>query len=577
MLVVIDTETSGLYPWRGARICGWAAMVDGREPYYVAFRHRLPDRPTLFYTGAEQHQRSEQEAKFRLELLLSQADVLIGHNLKFDLHMLAAEGIRPKREARIWDTMIGAFLLNPDEPSFALKALAKSVDPHASQLQDELKRYLAENRLKDEEGNWRFDWVPPDILGAYACKDVELTWRLAQAQWARLSDLAQIDHRILEVAEWDMRLLRTLQQVEEYGVCVDLSRCIELEQECSRRITELEEAARRMIGREIRLSSTRQVADQLRRLGIEGALSTATGEVSTSELSLASVDHPFVRLLLEYRSWVKARATYRSLQELTVDGRLHPQLNQVGYVTGRIACSNPNLQGLPHPDEIHREREVIVASPGCRLWFFDYSQMELRTLANYAEEPAMVQAFREGQDIHQATAELLGVSRRDAKRVNFGLVYGTGPHALARLWGLTPERAQELIRRHREVYPRVRALTQEVERVARTRGYIYYWTGRRRDTSSLPGHKVLQTLISGGCADVMRRAMVRVQEIARRAGGSIVAQIHDELIVELPEGADWAVPEIVEAMEDFEFFELVPLKVDISCGTSWAKKREVVV
>lgn len=575
---IFDVETSGLWPWLGHHICGYGFRVlagCGKEQppaQYVPFRHTSPDQPTLD-GWVDPRQTSEEEALARMREFCDDPNgVLVGHNLKFELNMLRAEGIEVR--GKLWDTMVGAFLMNENEPSYALKSLgSKYLKEGAADEQDKLIEYMRSHRLKDSQG-WRYDWVPPQVMEPYAIQDILLTEGL---YWMQMAELSK-DPALTDVAVTDMELIRVLADMEWCGVKIDLERCITYGRECQGRLMEITEELQRLVGRRFEPGSTKAVAQELLRRGIKTRFETKTGGPSTSEKSLEQAKgDKFVDLMLAYRSWQKAQAFYTSFLELAdYHGYIHPQLNQVSYVTGRMACSRPNLQGLPQPDGIHKIRDVVVPEEGTALWSFDYSQMELRVVANYAGETAMIKAFEQGEDIHQVTADLMSVSRFDAKRVNFGMLYGSGAQGLANEWNIDRKRAGDLLQRHRQAYPKLRGLANHAGRVGTQRGYIRYWSGRVRHTKGLESHKVLQTLISGGCADVMRQVMVRVHHMLQGTGARMLTQVHDELLVQIPYGQEEdLVPAIVEVMEDFDYFDLAPLKVDVAVAKdSWMNKEE---
>lgn len=577
----VDVETSGLLPWAGHRICGIGIALNDGPAQYLPIRHTTPTQGELL-RGEEPFNLDPADALARLAHLAEsrrktgEGCTLVGHNLSFDLNFLRAEGL--VWDGPIWDTLVSVYLLDENRPSYALKALGQEFDPDASRLKDEVERYIHAHHLQ-QGGQPRYDWVPPEILGPYCLRDIGLTRKLHRAHQEAIAR-----EGLEEVAEWDMELVKVLADIQWVGWRLDVQATEQLLAEAAGRMLECEQRARDLLGHAVRLSSPVIVRELLRQRGVDLPSLTAKGQESTAEAVLRSVDDPLAAIVLDYRGWRKVRGWCKGLLELARhDGRVHPHYNPAGYVTGRIACREPNLQGFPRPDAVHRERDLLIADEGYELWGFDYDQVELRLACNYAQDRAMLEAFQSGADFHAATAERMfgrvtPEYRSLAKRANFAMLYGAGAQGFAREWGLKVEEAERLLSLHRRTYSGLRRLSAAVARAAQERGWVRYWTGRRRHfpPEAVAAHKALQSLISGGCAEVMRRAMVRVWRLIR-GRGAILGQIHDELILQLPEGeADVPdlVREIAAVMVDFPFEE-PPLRVSVKRGRTWMRMEEV--
>jgi len=544
-LMVYDLETTGLNPFADAHLIGVAIAVpdltsgDGGESYYIPFRHKPgPNLPLA-------------ELYKLAPLLADPGRVLMGFNVKFDVHFTEAERIAVHNQ--LIDVMLGAHLANENEMSFSLKRLGtKYVDHHASTEDRQLIARLEQRGL----GKADMFKLSPEEVAPYAETDVKLTWALAKfysdnlekqginALWPELN-----------------RYLEAVIAMERRGVLINVDACRRRLAEAEEKQEQLKKEMCRIVGRKFNPASVPQLRNIL-------------GQRATDRAALSRSKHPIAQLILEYRAWAKAAGTfYRALLDKMDDSyRVHPSFNLIGTVSGRLSCTEPNLQALPKGgDGVYKVRELIVAPPGYTLMSWDLSQAELRLLAHYSQDTFLLDAFKERKDIHGETAAALGIPRDFAKRINFGAIYGIGPDRLAGILGVDRGTAADYLNRYHRNLPGVYRLHQKVVRIAERDRKIPMWTGRLRHYRDADeAHKAMSNLIQGGVAEMMRVIMTKLHGIMRGTGARQVLQIHDEILFEIPEGqhnaVDWAVT-IKEAMEDFNFS--VPIVAEGRIGYSW--------
>ncbi len=396
--------------------------------------------------------------------------------------------------------------------------------------------------------------------------------------------------------EVERPLQAVLAEMELAGVRIDRERLAAQSAALGARLEGIEAAVRELAGdAAFNLNSRDQVAALLfDSLGLRPGRRTSTGKRSTavSALEPLAQEHEVVRLILEHRELAKLKSTYLDPLPSLVDtetGRLHTTFNQTVVATGRLSSANPNLQNIPVRTELGRAiREAFVAEPGTRLLVADYSQIELRVLAHIAQEPALIRAFREGEDIHRRTAaEVHGVAteavtpamRRTAKVINFGVLYGMSAHRLARELGIGYEDAEAFIATYFERYPRVRAYIDHTLERCRQDGWVETLLGRRRlipDISS-PNRNAREYAertaynmpIQGSAADIMKLAMLALAPALRALGGRLLLQVHDEIVAEVPEGAAAAAAARTRELMASAFELRVPLAADVGVGSNW--------
>jgi DNA polymerase I len=498
-----------------------------------------------------------------------------------------------------FDTMLGESLLNPDGHNLALKNLAWArLGVEMTPLSDLIGTGKAQIAMSA---------VAVERVTPYAAADADMTLRLVQPLERELK--AKALWRLFTDVE--MPLIRVLMGMERTGIALDTAYLAELSVDMKARLGDLERQIQEIVGHAFNIASTEQLSDALFiTLGLPkiGAHKTKSGRYSTAADVLETLrgQHLVIDLILEHRQLAKLKSTYIDALPLVVsprDGRLHTSFNQTGAVTGRLSSSEPNLQNIPIRTDLGRQvRRAFIAHPGCVLLAADYSQVELRILAHVSNDPAMLDAFQRGEDIHRSTAAaIFGVPldqvtsdmRRVAKTTNFAISYGVTGFGLARQTGLTTEEAQLFIDSYFHQYPGVRDYVDGTKARAGRDGYVETLLGRRRYfpelQSAAQGHKIAHNVrlaaermavnapIQGSAADIIKIAMIRLDERLRAAGlgGRMVLQVHDELILDVPESeVDRVAPIVCETMEG-AFPLKASLKVDLSVGPNWLDMKGI--
>jgi DNA polymerase-1 len=568
--VAIDTETTGLDALEADPV-GISIADRARFARYVPLP--LPDgTPT-----------EEVLAGLR-PLWLDAARSWIGHNLKYDLLVLRRAGL-PMPEGRLFDTMVAHYLLEPEAPH-DLDTLAEGLLHYRMIPIEELigPRGPAQGSMQQ---------VALERITPYACEDADIALRLSRLLERRLREEG-LDH-IAERIEFP--LIPVLAEMEWVGVRIDPEVLVLIGEQIERELAELEERIYATAGRIFNIQSPRQLAEVLfGQLGLKPRGRTPTGQYSTSERVLAELatEHPLPGLILDYRSLAKLKSTYvdalpRLIRPST--GRVHTSFNQTVTATGRLSSSNPNLQNIPVRSELGREiRRAFVAEPGWWLLSADYSQIELRIIAALSQDPHLIEAFEEGDDIHSRTAmRLFNVPRqavtpemrRKAKEVNFGIPYGVSAFGLAQRLRISTEEARQIIEEYFRQFPRVNQYIQQTLEKARQVGYVETLLGRRRyvpgiqdrnpNVRSAAERVAINMPIQGTAADMIKLAMVDLYRLLRERGyrTRMILQVHDELLFEVPEEELESVRELVRETMEHALPLGVPVRVDIGIGKNW--------
>jgi DNA polymerase-1 len=576
-LACFDTETTSLDPLQ-ARIVGLSFCIEPGHACYIPLGHR--------YTGApEQLALDEVLARFA-PWFADPAKRKLGQNVKYDQHVLANHGVALVGVAH--DTMLESYVLESHKPH-DMDSLAW--------------RHLGLRTIKYDDVTGKgaarigFEQVDVENATAYSAEDADVTLQLHRALHPRVAAVPGLDalYRTLE-----MPVREVLFRMERNGVLIDTALLAAQSRELGERVLALENRAYKTAGQPFNLASPRQLGEVLfKGLGIPVVKKTATGQPSTDEdvlEALADAGHELPRLLLEHRALSKLKSTYTDRLPQSVNprtGRVHTTFSQATAVTGRLASADPNLQNIPvRTAEGRRIREAFIAPPGHQLVSADYSQIELRIMAHLSGDPALRKAFHEGADIHRATAaEIFGVppadvtaeQRRYIKAVNFGLIYGMGAFGLATQLGIERAAAQQFIDRYFQRYPGVAEYMQRTREVARDQGYVETVLGRRLwlpDIKAASGPRraaaeraAINAPMQGTAADLVKLAMIAVQDWLdrERLGAKLILQVHDELVLEVPQPELARVKdELPKRMEGVASLA-VPLVVDVGAGPNWER------
>jgi DNA polymerase-1 len=573
-LIAFDTETTSLDPLR-AELVGLSFAIEPGEACYVPVAHR--------YAGAPE-QLDWPTVRERLRPVLEDAAIAkLGQHGKYDRHVLRRHGIAVAGYAH--DTMLESYVLH--------STARHDLDSLARQWLG-----LDTIRYEDVAGKGAkqigFDAVALDRATEYAAEDADVTLRLHRTLWPRL----EAEPRLAAVyREIEMPLVPVLERMEAKGIRVDGDELRRQSVELRREMARLTERAHALAGHAFSLDSPKQLQQVLfDELGLESRLRTPTGQPSTNEEALEELRdaHELPGVVLEYRSLAKLVGTYTEKLPAMIHpdtGRVHTSFHQAVAATGRLSSSDPNLQNIPIRTEAGRRiRRAFIAEDGHLLLAADYSQIELRIMAHLSGDPGLLAAFRDGLDVHRATAaEVFGGTpatvsaeqRRAAKAINFGLMYGMGPHGLARQLGIGRAEAQAYIDTYFRRYPGVRDFMQAMREQARRQGYVETLFGRRlhlddiraRSQAARAGAEraAINAPMQGTAADIVKRAMIAVDQWlqAQRLPAALVLQVHDELVVEVARGAaDEVSRGLVERMQGAARLD-VPLIVEVGQGPNW--------
>ncbi|HSR47133.1 MAG TPA: DNA polymerase I [Anaerolineales bacterium] len=586
--IALDVETTGTDAMQSSLV-GISLGFSETDGVYIPVGHAVA------FAGSPQLER-DLVLKALQPIMLRPGLPKIGHNLKYDYTVLSRLGCSPA--ALAFDTMIAEWLCDPASRNLGLKNLAwvrlglKMTDIESLIGKGKSQRSMAE--------------VPVAAAAPYAIADACACLALRPALEAELEGKRQLGlFRDLE-----MPLVPVLAQMEIAGVLLDRSFLANLSAELQSRLADLEQEIFRQIGHSFNLNSTQQLSrvlfEELTLTPPGRNRRTSAGQLSTAGDVLEEMRqaHPVVPLIIDHRELSKLKSTYTDALPNQIDpttGRVHTSFSQTGSVTGRLASSNPNLQNIPIRTELGRRiRQAFIAEPKATLLSVDYSQIELRIVAHVAEDEAMIQAFREDQDIHAATAaavfglrlgEVGEDRRRQAKAINFGLIYGMSPYGLSRSTGITLAEAEDFVRAYFERFPGVRRYLEETRIQASRDGYVETLLGHRRYFPQLtPGgpaasevarararREAVNAPIQGTAADIIKVAMLRLPGELQRAGlaARLLLQVHDELVLECPEAELGPTAQTVQDVMQSAFQLRVPLKTDAKAGPNWAKMHPV--
>jgi DNA polymerase-1 len=573
-LIAFDTETTSIDAMQ-ADIVGLSLAVEPGKAAYVPLAHDYPGAPM---------QLSREHVLGALKPIFEDPNrPKVGQHGKYDINILSHYGIALRGLAH--DTMLESYVFNATATRHDMDSLAS--------------RYLGYTTIKYEHVAGKgakqisFSQVDCDTACRYAAEDADITLRLHRALWPKL----EAEPTLREVYEdIEIPLVPVLAKMERIGVLIDANELRKQSQQLGKRMVELQKQAYASAGHDFNLDSPKQLQAVLfDELGLAAKIKTPTGQPSTNEEALEAIadTHELPRLILEYRGLAKLRSTYTDKLAGIVNprtGRVHTSYHQGAVATGRISSSDPNLQNIPvRTEEGRRIRQAFVAPEGWRILAADYSQIELRIMAHLSNDEGLLRAFREGGDVHRATAaEVFGVApadvttnqRRAAKAINFGLMYGMSSFGLARQLGVDRGEASDYMGRYFSRYPGVRAFMDATREQAHRDGYVQTLFGRRLYLENLNSRNqafragaeraAINAPMQGTAADIIKRAMIAVAAwIEPRNDVRLLMQVHDELVFEV---RDEAVDEVRAGIEKHMTGAAtlsVPLQVDIGVGANW--------
>ena len=586
--VAIEAKSSSEDPMQ-AEFSGIALALQPNDACYVPLAHKQPGGGAgLFDAGLAPDQVKERETLEALRPLLESAGILkIGFNIKFGAVMFAQAGITLRNYE---DVQLMSYALDAGRNAHGLDSLAERWLGHATLTHGEL--------IGSGKNKLTFDQVAIDRATAYSAEDADVTLRLWRVLKPRL-----VAERMATVYETLERpLVAVLARMERRGISIDRQVLSRLSGDFAQTAARVESELQELAGEPINVGSPKQIGDILfGKMGLPGGTKTKTGAWSTSAQvldDLAEQGYDFPKKILEWRQVSKLKSTYTDALPTYVNPqthRVHTTYALAATTTGRLSSNEPNLQNIPVRTEDGRKiRRAFVATPGHKLVSADYSQIELRLLAEIADVPSLRQAFRDKLDIHAMTAsEMFGVPikdmpsevRRRAKAINFGIIYGISAFGLANQLGIAREEASAYIKKYFERFPGIRAYMDETKEYCRKNGYVTTIFGRKcyypeikasnASIRSFNERAAINARLQGSAADIIRRAMIRIEEALaeKKLSAQMLLQVHDELIFEVPdEEVAATLPVVQRVMQDAPFPAVVlslPLQVDARAANNW--------
>ncbi|EOV9225518.1 DNA polymerase I [Vibrio parahaemolyticus] len=575
-LFAFDTETDSL-DYMVANLVGLSFAIDEGIAAYVPVAHDYLDAP-------EQLDRDWVLEQLK-PILEDDAQAKVGQNLKYDASVLARYGIEMKGIK--YDTMLASYVYNSvggkhDMDSLALRFLQHSCISF-EQIAGKGKNQLTFNQIELEQAS------------PYAAEDADVTLRLHNRLFANIEQ----DEKLKSVyEEIEMPLVPVLSRIERTGVLIDDMKLSAQSVEIAARLEELEQKAYEIAEQEFNMNSPKQLqAILFEKMGLPVVKKTPSGTPSTNEevLQELALDYPLPKLILEYRGLAKLKSTYTDKLPKMINpstGRVHTSYHQAVTATGRLSSTDPNLQNIPiRNEEGRRIRQAFVAPAGYKVLAVDYSQIELRIMAHLSGDQALLDAFRDGKDIHAATAaEIMGVSidqvsseqRRRAKAVNFGLIYGMSAFGLAKQLGIPRGEAQAYMDKYFERYPGVMQYMEDTRSAAADKGYVETIFGRRLHLPEIKSRNgmrrkaaeraAINAPMQGTAADIIKKAMLLVDQWIQEEGNGrvkLLMQVHDELVFEVEESSLSEIESKVQKLMESAAELKVPLVAEAGHGDNW--------
>lgn len=572
-LFALDTETDNL-DYMAANLVGISFALENGEAAYLPLQ--------LDYLGAPKTLEKTTALSLLKPVLENPSIQKVGQNFKYDLTIFARNGIDVQGVA--FDTMLESYVLN-------------STGRH--NMDDLAKRYLGHQTIRFEEiagkgkNQLTFNQIPLEKAAEYAAEDADVTMKLQQVLWEKLSKEPSLEKLFKEM---ELPLLGVLSRMERRGVLIDSDALFLQSNEIANRLSELEEQAYVLAGQPFNLASTKQLQEILfDKLGLPVIQKTPKGAPSTNEevLEELAFSHELPKVLVEHRGLSKLKSTYTDKLPQMVNpqtGRVHTSYHQAVTATGRLSSSDPNLQNIPiRNEEGRRIRQAFIAREGFTVVAADYSQIELRIMAHLSQDQGLINAFTQGKDIHRSTAaEIFGVAldevtseqRRNAKAINFGLIYGMSAFGLSRQLGIGRADAQSYMDLYFKRYPGVQTFMHDIREKAKAQGYVETLFGRRLylpDINSSNGMRrkaaervAINAPMQGTAADIIKRAMIQLdQKLQNDPDIAMIMQVHDELVFEVRSEKVAFYSELIKTHMESAADLVVPLIVDVGQGTNW--------
>jgi DNA polymerase-1 len=585
-MFAFDLETTSLDPFT-AEIVGLSFSFEEGEAFYIPIL--VPENERALDLFAERSGRSATWAIEKLRPVLESPSVKkCGQNVKYDCLVLRRHGAEV--QGVDFDSMIAAYLINPTARQFGIDALAMEYFQY--------QKISTKSLIGTGQKQIRMDQVSLEKVAEYACEDADIAFRLRRVLEPKLAEggLERLFHEV------EIPLVRVLMDMEENGVSLDIPLLSSMSVDIEKQLGGIQEDIYRMAGERFNINSTQQLGKILfeklkvhETAGWKRPRRTKTGYATDVDVLESLTAHPLPKRLLEYRQLAKLKSTYVDALPRLVNhktGRVHASFNQTATATGRLSSSDPNLQNIPIRTELGREirRAFIPAARDGAILSADYNQIELRIMAHLSGDETLTASFRNGEDVHKRTAsEIFGIPaeavtddhRRDAKTINFGIMYGMGPFGLADRLGITQEQAQSFISAYFARYPKVNQYIADTIALAHRQGHVTTLLNRRRYLPELNSENknlrdfaertAVNTPIQGTAADLIKVAMIRISERLRKDDwkSKMILQIHDELVFETSKSESESLSEMVKREMEEAIHLSVPIRVDVGIGNNW--------
>lgn len=583
---VLDTETTSTNALI-AELVGISFALKTHEAYYVPVKTRKEQEVQDFF---QQNTNKADTIGLDINLIVKELKPIleshhirkIGHNIKYDMLVLSKYNLRV--EGELYDTMIAHYILEPEEQHNLDSIAYKYLNYKTVSYTDLTGKGKDQKNIKD---------IPIDKISEYSCEDSDITFRLYEVLLKKLEEhgLSNLCKKV------EFPLISVLYRMEKTGVAIDTTYLSSMSKDLEKQIDNLSHKIQQVAEKKFNLNSTQQLADILfNKLKLKTVRKTKTGySTDTGVLETLRGEHPIIELILEYRQLNKLKSTYiDALPKLinSTTNRVHTSFNQTVTVTGRLSSSDPNLQNIPIRTDIGRQirKAFIAGGKNSVILSADYSQIELRVMAHMSRDEGLIEAFKNGEDIHTTTAvKIFGVKpdevtremRRKSKEVNFGIMYGIGPYGLSSRLEIKQTEAKEIIDLYFKRFPKVQQYINDTISTARETGYVCTLLGRRRYFPDIRSHnqnirqnaerQAINMPIQGTAADMIKVAMVNIDSeiLKQKLSSSMILQVHDELVFEVKEDELQKVKEIVDFEMRSALQLCVPIEVEIGIGKNW--------